>query len=63
MERRLWRSFDFLLLTSIILIIGIGVALIYSATISTEGSEPLSERSFFRQMTFAGSGLLIALFV
>ncbi len=63
MERRLWRSFDLLLLISIILIIGIGVALIYSATISTEGSDPLSERSFFRQLTFAASGLLIALFV
>ena len=63
MRKRGWRSFDLLLLIVTIVIIGIGVALIYSATISTEVSDKLSERSFFRQMMFGTSGLLILLLV
>ena len=61
--KRLWRNFDLLLLVVTICITAIGVALIYSASISTEASEPLLERSFFRQALFMLSGLFILLLV
>jgi rod shape determining protein RodA len=63
MNKRRWRSFDLLLLIVTLVIISIGVALIYSATISTENSEELLERSFFRQMLLGASGLLILLLI
>jgi len=63
MSKRVWRNFDFLLLGVTILIASIGIALIYSATISTEGNIELLGRSFFRQIQFAVSGLLILLLV
>ncbi len=59
MTERNWRSFDFLLLAATVVLITAGVALIYSATISAESADPLRERSFFRQLTFGASGLLI----
>jgi rod shape determining protein RodA len=59
--KRNWRSFDWLLLISTILIVAIGVALIYSSTVSTESDEPLLEQSAVRQTLFAISGLLIIL--
>jgi len=62
-QKRVWRNFDLLLLIVTILIIAIGIALIYSATISTEDDERLLERSFFRQALFGASGLLILLLV
>jgi rod shape determining protein RodA len=61
MRRRVWRNFDFLLLITTISIMAIGIALIYSATISTEAHDPLLERSFFRQILSASSGLLLLL--
>jgi rod shape determining protein RodA len=61
MVRRLWRNFDVLLLLVTIGITALGVALIYSATISVEASDPLLERSFFRQALFCLSGLFILL--
>ncbi|MGC8786615.1 MAG: rod shape-determining protein RodA [Anaerolineae bacterium] len=61
MRRRVWKNFDFLLLLTTISIMGIGIALIYSATISTEASDPLLERSFFRQILSGSSGLLLLL--
>ena len=63
MRMRGWRSFDLLLLVATIAIIATGIALIYSATISTEVSDELLERSFFRQMMFGASGLLILFLV
>lgn len=61
MVRRLWRNFDLPLLLLTIGIAAMGVALIYSASISTQVSEPLLERSFFRQALFCLSGLFILL--
>ncbi len=59
MSERSWRNFDFLLLAATVVLLAAGVALVYSATISAESADPLRERSFFRQLTFAASGLLI----
>jgi len=59
MMERNWRNFDFLLLAATVVLVTAGVALIYSATISAESADPLRERSFFRQLTFGASGLLI----
>ena len=61
MRKRNWRNFDFLLLAVTIAVVGIGIALIYSATISTESDSPLLERSFIRQALFGISGLFILL--
>lgn len=63
MERRLWRKFDPLLLVVAVLIVSLGVALIYSATVSTEASDKLTERSAFRQAVFGASGVVILLLV
>ena len=63
MKKRGWRNFDLLLLFVTIAIISMGIALIYSATISTEYGEELLERSFFRQIVLGASGLLILLLV
>lgn len=59
--RRNWRSFDWLLLITTILIVAVGVALIYSSTVSTESDEPLLEQSAVRQALFGASGMLIIL--
>jgi rod shape determining protein RodA len=61
MRRRHWGNFDFLLLFATICLMGLGIALIYSATISTEAGERLLDRSFFRQFLFAATGLLVLL--
>ena len=61
MVKARWRDFDTLLLVSTILLVALGVALIHSATISVDAAVPLSERSAYRQLIFAGSGLLILL--
>ena len=63
MAKRAWRNFDPLLLLVTICIMSLGIALIYSATISTECGDKLLERSFFRQAVFGSSGLLILLLV
>ena len=59
MEKRSWKNFDLLLLIVTILITGMGVALIYSATISAEGDVPLLERSYYSQLVLGISGLLL----
>lgn len=61
MRKRVWRNFDFMLLLATISVMVIGITLIYSATISTEANDPLLEQSFFRQILFGGSGLLLLL--
>lgn len=63
MERRLWKSFDIPMLVAVVFIVAIGVALIYSATISTEIGEQLTERSFFRQAVLGMSGIVILVIV
>jgi rod shape determining protein RodA len=61
MIKPVWRNFDFLLLLTTVLLLALGIVLIYSATISTEGDTVLSERLFFRQATYAAGGLFILL--
>jgi len=61
MSRPNWRSFDWLLLITTVLIVAIGVALIYSSTVSTESDEPLLEQSAVRQALFGLSGIAIIL--
>jgi len=63
MQRRFWKHFDFVLLVSVVVVIGLGVALIYSATLSTEANEELTERSFFRQAVLGASGIVILVLV
>ena len=61
MGRGIWKRFDLVLLIVTILIAGMGVALIYSATISVESDIPLLEQSYFRQIVLGLSGLVILL--
>ena len=53
MDRRLWRNFDFVLLGTTILLIVLGVAVIYSATLGT----PDRADSPYRQIIYAVVGL------
>jgi rod shape determining protein RodA len=53
MDRRLWRNFDFVLLGATILLIVLGVAVIYSATLGT----PDLADCPYRQMIYAVVGL------
>lgn len=53
MNRRLWHNFDFVLLGTTILLIALGVAVIYSATLSTPDLADLP----YRQMIYAVVGL------
>jgi rod shape determining protein RodA len=55
MDRRLWRNFDFVLLGATILLIALGVAVIYSATLGT--SDPEMADCPYRQMIYAVVGL------
>ena len=59
MTRRLWRSFDWILLGAVILLIVYGIAMISSAT---RGTQDLADY-WRRQALFAGSGLIILLVV
>jgi rod shape determining protein RodA len=61
MQRRLWKNFDIVLLAAALLIVAIGVALIFSATSTTEAGERLADRSFFRQAVLAATGTAILL--
>lgn len=58
MDRKVWRDFDLILLAATVLLIGLGIAMIYSATINTPGLEDLTSR----QITYAliGLGLMFA---
>jgi len=59
MTRRLWRSFDWILLGTVIVLIVYGIAMISSAT---RGTTDLADY-WRRQALFAGSGLIILLLV
>ena len=59
MTRRLWRSFDWILLAAVILLLVYGIAMISSAT---RGTQDLADY-WRRQALFAGSGLIILLVV
>ncbi len=59
MTRRLWRSFDWILLGTVIVLIVYGIAMISSAT---RGTQDLADY-WRRQALFAGSGLIILLLV
>jgi len=53
MDRRFWRNFDFVLLGATILLIALGVAVIYSATLGTPDLADLP----YRQLIYAVAGL------
>jgi len=55
MRTRLWRHFDVILLVATLLLIGYGVAMIYSAISDSPGLQELPER----QAIYAGVGLVI----
>jgi rod shape determining protein RodA len=59
MTRRLWRSFDWVLLGAVILLLVYGIAMINSAT---RGTQDLADY-WRRQALFAGSGLIILVLV
>ena len=60
MNRRVWRSFDWLLLVDVLVLIGIGLAMIHSATLDADGA-PISlwDDFVFRQAVYAVAGLPI----
>jgi len=55
MHKRVWRHFDYVLLLATILLIGYGVAMIYSAISDSPGLQELPER----QAIYAAAGLAI----
>ncbi len=55
MDRKVWRDFDWVLLAATLLLIGLGIAVIYSATINT----PDLEDTASRQITHALIGLAL----
>lgn len=57
METKLWKQFDFLMLLFVLLLIGYGLLMVYSATLST-GSGSLTGSLVFRQGLFALIGLV-----
>jgi rod shape determining protein RodA len=61
MSGRRWSDFDWLLLLATVCTVAVGVALIYSATISAQASEPFLEHSYVRQLLFGLSGLVFLL--
>ena len=63
MSDRRWGDFDIWLLLATICVVVLGVALIYSATFSSQAEEPLLERSYVRQAVFGVSGLLFVIIV
>jgi rod shape determining protein RodA len=64
MGARSWRSFDWLLFFSAVLLIGIGIAMIHSATLEPAGAATsLWDDLVFRQSLYALFGLLLMLAV
>lgn len=57
MARHRWRSFDYLLLGTLLILAAYGVTMVYSATINTPGIENAVQR----QVLFIGAGVLILL--
>ncbi|MCL4465831.1 MAG: rod shape-determining protein RodA [Chloroflexi bacterium] len=65
MQLRLWRHFDYLLLLNTFMLLGVGMALIYSATWGGEPGLPKDD-STYRQVAYAAAGTLlmvVAIFV
>jgi len=63
MDKRFWRNFDFLLLAATLALVGLGVAMIYSATYPAGAEEGLLERPFVRQLIYAALGLCLSFLV
>jgi len=63
MDKRLWRNFDFLLLAATLALVGLGVAMIYSATYSPEVVGGVLNRPFIRQLIYAALGLCLTFLV
>jgi len=63
MDKKLWRNFDFLLLAATLALVGLGVAMIYSATYPTGAVGGLLDRPFIRQLIFAALGLCLTFLV
>lgn len=59
MPKRVWRHFDLLLLIATLLLVGYGVAMIYSAISDSPGLQQLPGR----QAIYAGAGVLLMLLV
>lgn len=55
-DRLSWRNFDWALLGAVLILCGIGVGMIYSATMGTDLGD-----YWLRQLIFAGSGLVVLL--
>ena len=56
MEARIWRHFDFALLSSTFALIAFGLAMIYSATYGTEPGATVDPR-VIRQIAYAAAGI------
>jgi len=64
MSRRVWRNFDVILLVSVLLLMGIGLAMIHSATLGPDDSQvSLWDDFVFRQAVYAVVGLVVMLVV
>jgi len=64
MGKRIWRNFDFVLLDNALVLIGIGLAMIHSATLDPSGAAtPLWDDVVFRQAVYALLGLIVMLVV
>ncbi len=59
MERDQWKQFDFLLMLTTLVLVGWGLAMIYSATYQLSGTPSIDPR-VFQQAAFLGVGLLAA---
>jgi rod shape determining protein RodA len=59
MARRVWRSFDALMLLDVMVLVGMGLAMIYSATLDPEGPPKLWDDFVFRQVVYALGGLAV----
>ncbi len=59
MDRRVLRHFDYVLLLLTLALIGLGLAMIYSATASSTEPVPLAENFLFRQAAYLVLGLVV----
>jgi rod shape determining protein RodA len=58
-QRSIWRNFDWILFSSVLVLSGIGVSMIYSSTVNTEDLNDL----WMRQLLFIGAGVIILFIV
>lgn len=56
MEKKLWEYFDYLLLFSVLILVSVGVAFIYSSGVNSEGV--LVTNEYIKQIIWAGVGLV-----